>query len=41
MEIKPTKKKFEAIVDAVAQYNPEKKRTPRIPEKQKKRRKKK
>ncbi len=28
MEIKPIKKKFESIVDAVAAYNPEKKREP-------------
>ena len=29
MEIKPIKKKFESIVDAVATYNPEKKREPK------------
>ena len=29
MHIKPIKKKFEDIVDAVATYNPEKKRQPK------------
>ncbi|HEY5221389.1 MAG TPA: hypothetical protein VIJ29_04625 [Candidatus Paceibacterota bacterium] len=29
MQIKPIKKKFESIVDAVAAYNPDKKREPK------------
>jgi hypothetical protein len=38
MEIKPIKKKFDDIVDAVAKYNPEKKRTPQQRPKRKKKR---
>ena len=39
MEIKPIKKKFVDIVDAVAAYNPEKKREPKgVPQKKKKKR---
>lgn len=41
MNIKPIKKSFEGIVDAVAAYNPDKKREPREKPKAKKRRKKK
>ncbi len=37
MEIKPLKKKFEDIVDAVAAYSPEKKRLPKVKPKPKKR----
>ena len=36
MEIKPIKKKFDDIVDAVAKYNPEKKRTSNQKQKPKK-----
>jgi hypothetical protein len=37
MEIKPIKKKFVDIVDAVAAYNPDKKREPKKKPKEKKR----